>query len=118
MSGHKLLSPKPSLGSTLRGEPSQTHSDAEVKSIPQRSQVSLASTAGPAEDNSSRVPVNEKDVNEAEILDSRKTVHAQQSPSTDEKHDVLVVDWDGPDDPENPKKCVSSVFLTSFSVND
>jgi hypothetical protein len=21
--------------------------------------------------------------------------------------DVLVVDWDGPDDPQNPKKCVA-----------
>jgi hypothetical protein len=30
-------------------------------------------------------------------------------PATTTDTDVLIVDWDGPDDPQNPKKCVTSL---------
>ena len=31
---------------------------------------------------------------------------------------VLIVDWDGPDDPENPQKCVLSMAVRSPVANE
>jgi hypothetical protein len=37
---------------------------------------------------------------------------AQRPPVSDEKdQNVVMVDWEGPDDPKNPRKCVSSPCL-------
>lgn len=30
---------------------------------------------------------------------------AREDKHEDSEPDIIVVDWDGPDDPENPKKC-------------
>lgn len=34
------------------------------------------------------------------------TIHVDLS-----EEDDLVIDWDGPEDPENPKKCVQEPYL-------
>jgi hypothetical protein len=37
---------------------------------------------------------------------SQKPHNSELLAATDGK-DILIVDWDGPDDPQNPKKCVA-----------
>lgn len=36
-----------------------------------------------------------------------------QTSTTSDQHskDVLIVDWDGPDDPQNPQKCASYLII-------
>lgn len=41
----------------------------------------------------------------------------QENASSSSIDDVLVVDWDGPSDPENPKKCVLSVISALLITN-
>ena len=99
----KSLSPKPSLASTLREDFSRGRLDAEVEPQLQRSQASLSSTARLAGDMS---PAGENQMKQSpRASDERTSVHINDQPSP-EKEDVLVVDWDGPDDPANPKKSV------------
>ena len=53
------------------------------------------------------VETNEKDV--STVGDSGKPGHQTDrgSEHTTEDEDVFWVDWEGPDDPANPKKCVA-----------
>lgn len=44
----------------------------------------------------------------------RNDDHSQTDPNEGDK-EMVIVDWDGPDDPGNPKKCVGHVVdSTSF----
>ena len=35
---------------------------------------------------------------------------------TDDQENVIIVDWDGPNDPENPKKSVKSDIVKTWVV--
>jgi hypothetical protein len=44
-----------------------------------------------------------------------KERRAEDIPKSDHD-DTLIVDWDGPDDVMNPKKCVHTLLLSSFRI--
>lgn len=49
--------------------------------------------------------LNENEQIEDELADSTKNEKTGDVvTSTDAENDTLIVDWEGPDDPENPKK--------------
>lgn len=79
--------------------------------MPRRSQLTLSSTTGgDPEEPHGELPESEK-ASTLPAEPSRKSVRiddAVEFPSQD-KGDMVVVDWDGPDDPENPKKYVVHV---------
>ena len=62
----------------------------------------------------SPVDIEDTDPN---IADKRLNEKTKGLPASDTQaeDDVLVVNWEGPDDPENPKKCVS--LLSFICVN-
>ena len=64
----------------------------DATALAQRSQSSLTPTADGNRQTSS--PGGEKSKQETQ----------QMSLAANEKDDIFVVDWDGPNDPENPKK--------------
>jgi hypothetical protein len=55
--------------------------------------------------------VAQVDSEAATLKDDRPSGEEETKASVEdgkEEEDVLIVDWDGPDDPANPKKCVES----------
>lgn len=93
---------KRSQESTLQEASSQIPPGDDTRPSLQRSQVSLGSTTG-----SEHVKSGPKEKEAVQDLSEKAR------PSEDGKDDVLVVDWEGPNDPENPKKLV--VFLSMRS---
>lgn len=58
---------------------------------------------------------SQEDVKQLEAgLSSDDKSHRNSSPG--EGDDPIIVDWDGPNDPENPKKCAGHINLTSPCV--
>jgi hypothetical protein len=98
----QLLSPKPLLGCLLRGGPSSTHLKCETERFPQHSQVTLFTTAG-KDKRGCQTLENERISLPSDERSSSKSVRAEDLPLVQEK-DNIVVDWEGPDDPANPKK--------------
>ena len=83
------LTPKPSMGSTLQEDSSERPISDDTRLSSQRSRVSLSTVTGG----------KQHDTKEMTKVSSDKI-------QTDDHGDdeILVVDWDGPEDPENPKK--------------
>lgn len=104
----RLVSPKPSLGSTLRGDISRTHLEGEAEHSRQRSQVSLDQQHCETSGNEKTSPPEERH--------SRKSTRDEDPLPVREKEGVLVVDWDGPDDPANPKKYALHLDLKSSTL--
>ncbi|OSX67243.1 hypothetical protein POSPLADRAFT_1127181 [Postia placenta MAD-698-R-SB12] len=46
-------------------------------------------------------------VQDEEIIDAQQTVIDTRSLPSEKQPDVIIVDWDGPDDPENPRNWIS-----------
>lgn len=61
------------------------------------------------------------DLEEAELGLGRhvspKALEAGYVTASQEKDEVIIVDWDGPDDPSNPKKCVYLMFCRQSKTN-
>lgn len=91
---------KRSIESTLQEDSSQIPPGDDTRPSPQRSQVSLASTTG--SEHTKSIPKEKETVQE---------LSEKARPSEDGKDDVLVVDWEGPNDPENPKKLAVYFFI-------
>ena len=109
MSTTHLNRPPSHLSTSTRTEtdPSQTPEDI---SLPVRSDDANASPlSNDIQRTSSSPPAIHAKALEAGIID------VENDPSNNSELEPEMVDWKGPDDPENPKKCVYQ-FSYSFSV--
>ncbi|EKM53500.1 uncharacterized protein PHACADRAFT_259918 [Phanerochaete carnosa HHB-10118-sp] len=114
-------SPRDSLGSTLGSGGSQLNLNADDPAIPRKSQHNLASaTGGNPDEPHSGLPEKDRTSTIPESLRKSALVDDQASLPPKEQ-DIIVVDWDGPDDPENPKnwpekkKWASAVSVSLFT---
>ncbi len=75
-----------------------------------------------SEPTSRAASVKNLDPNFAASTHSFESRTAAEAPSpktgvdTPADDDVLIIDWDGPDDPENPKKYVCTLFILFYPI--